>query len=115
MRKYALLPLLALLLLVASCQQLGLTPPQTTEERIAYGITQVKGLQLSAAHALTAKVISKADAMNVLQLADAASDSLHVARALSTSGDASGALKNLQLAEGVIAQLQKYLTAKGVN
>jgi hypothetical protein len=110
LRKYWLL-----LLLLTGCAQLGLTPPQTFEQKLAYGYAQVGGVRVSAANALSTGVITVADAKQVQTLADEARAALDASKLASSTGDTTTALGKLTLANGILTQLAAYLNSRGVH
>ena len=105
----------AALVLFAACTQMGLTPAQSLDEKIAYGYGAVTSVRTSAAQAVTVGAISKADGSAVLAATDSARAVLDGASAASRYGDAPTAMTKLATATAIIAQLQQYLTARGVK
>ena len=103
----------ALILLLAGCAQLGLTPAKSFDEKLAYSYgTHTAVLQATTSY-LTAKDITSKDAEQVLKLADESKALLDGARAAAKIGDTSTANSKLLLATSILAQLQAYLRSKG--
>jgi len=104
---------LMLALLMASCAQLGLTPPQSTQDRIMYGYSQTTGVYQGIAQAVTAGSISKAQGMDAIKTVDGARAALDAANMANKAGDATGALKYLQTAMTVLQAIQAQLPKPG--
>lgn len=105
--------LLPLLLLLASCAQLGLSTPKGFDQQLAnaYGIhTAVISATTTA---LNAGSLSSADAIQVQTIATTSRTLLDTAKAAETAGDTAGAQKNLVLATSALQALQAYLKAHG--
>lgn len=110
-----ILTLLAMCMLLTACAQFGLAPPQSFDQKLAYGYSTVATVRTSAAQALTAGVITVADAERALVVTDEARAGLDAAGAASGAGDTTTAAGKLALATGLLAQLQQYLQSKGVK
>ena len=102
---------LLLLLLLCACA----TTPRTVNESLAVGYSTLAAVRTVAANGLNAKILSVADAKQVQLLADEARTGLDAARALNLSGDTSTAIAKLNFANGILVQLQQYLTARGIK
>jgi hypothetical protein len=97
---------------LVACAQLGIVAPQSFEQRLAYTYGSVTAVRTSAAQALQAGTISKADAQKVLDLSDQARGLLDSSRMASKGGDMTNAVGQLNLANAVLLELQKYLNAR---
>lgn len=120
------LSLLILAFVLAGCQSLGLEAPQSFGESLAYAYSQNAAVRSSAAQALTTGAITKADATQVLTTTDTARSALDEARKLGCptaaqppagcldgSAVPATALGKLQLASGLLAQVQAFLKSPG--
>ena len=106
----------AVLLIVAACANMGLSPAKTPEQQLAYAYGTVAAIRTSAAQALAAGTISVSDAQKVLTDSDAARAALDAGKlALASGGNPNTVQADLTIATGVITQLQSFLTAKGVK
>ncbi len=115
MKHFRLVIIAFLFAMLSACAQVGLQPPQSFNEKVAYSITTVTSIRASAANALEAKTISAEDAKKTLQSTDNARSLLDDALALNkTSGEASAAGKLAQ-ASSILVELQQFLISKGVK
>jgi len=105
------LPLLALLL-ISACASLGITPPQSIDQRLAYTTGQITAIRGAAANALAAKSITAADAEKVLSMTDDAKALVDGAKAALSAGDEAGAQNRLVLATSVLTALREFLGRK---
>lgn len=105
-----LLPLL--LVLISACASLGITQPQSTDQRLAYAFGQVTAMRSAAADALAAGSITAGDAEKVLRLTDDAKVFLDGARTALAGGDEPLAQNRLLLATNVLTGLKAFLGAK---
>ncbi len=96
------------------CQSLGFTPPQTTDQRIAYAYSGVTAALNTIAQATNAGTLSSQKADQANQLVLQAKVILDSARASETT-DASTAIQDLQLATAAMQAVQQFLTANGVK
>lgn len=103
--------LLALLLLVMACAQVGIPTAQTFNEKLSAGYALNAGLRQTATDLLTAKKISVDDAQNVLASTDAARIGLDVARNLSKT-DMNAAEGKLAAVHTGLVALQTYLAGR---
>ena len=104
------LNVLWLILLLAGCAQLGLSTPQTFDQRLAVAYGSHTAIQRAAATELRAGHLKKADAQEVLNLADQSKVLLDAAR---MAGDTTVAQNKLTLAVAVLTQLSAYLNERG--
>ncbi len=125
-----MLQILAIFLL-AGCQSLGLEPPKSFGESLAYSYSQNTAIRQSATQGLQTGAITKSDAQHVLTSTDTARSALDEARKLgcpnaptiapSASACLDGplvpatALGKLQLASGLLGTVQTFLNSKGVK
>lgn len=107
--------MLAVCMLITACTQVGLAPADSFDQKLAYGYGAVAAVRTSAAQAVTAGTISTADARSVLAVTDTARATLDAAGTANVAGDTSTALGKLAAASALIAQLQQFLTARGVK
>lgn len=98
-----------LLALLSACASVGITPPQSLDQRLAYAAGQVTGIRSATANALDAKTITSQDAEKVLKMTDESKALIDAARAANSAGDVQGAEGRLTLAINVLAALQAYL------
>ena len=103
------LNVLWLILLLAGCAQLGLSTPQTFDQRLAVAYGSHTAIQRAAATELRAGHLKKADAQEVLTLADQSKVLLDAAR---MAGDTTVAQNKLTLAVSVLTNLQAYLNER---
>lgn len=101
-----------IVLLLAGCAALGITQPQTFEQKLAYAYGTHSAVQQGATQALADKTLSSTDAMQVLKLADESRALLDAARAAAKIGDPTTANGKLVLATQILVQLQTYLRSK---
>ncbi len=97
------------LLILSACSSVGITPPQSTDQRLAYATSQITALRSAAADALAAKSITADDAEKVLKMTDDAKAITDTARAALAAGDEAGAQRRLVLATSVLTALRSYL------
>jgi hypothetical protein len=98
-----------LLLILASCASLGLAPPQSIDQRLAYTAGQITAIRGAAASALASKSITVEDAEKVLRMTDDSKALVDGARAALSAGDMQGAESRLLLATNVLTALRAYL------
>ena len=100
--------------MLSSCQELGLVKAQSVNEKLAYSYVTVTQVRQTASGMLTAKQISVNDAKHVLAITDLARASLDRAKELAAKPETQTlALKELEFANGIVAEVQKYLKEKG--
>ena len=99
-----------LVLLLAGCAQLGFSSPQTFDQRLAVAYGTHTAIQRAAATELRAGHLKKADAQEVLTLADQSKVLLDAAR---MAGDTTVAQNKLTLAVAVLTQLSAYQNERG--
>lgn len=120
-----------LLTALFACAQLGLEPPKSFGESLAYSYSQNTAIRQSASSALQTGTITKADAQQVLTTTDTVRSALDEGRKLGCPGAQTAlptaaacldgslvpatALGKLQLASGLLATVQTFLTSKGVK
>lgn len=100
------------LFLVSACASIGLAPPSTFEERLAYAVSQNAAVRTAAANSLEAGEISVDDARRVLKITDEIRTALDAANLAANTGDISSAEGRLQLATALLIEIQKYLRAQ---
>lgn len=94
------------------CAALGLQQPKTFADSYAYALGQTTALRTAATTALNSRQISVADAQYVLQTTDQARGYIDTARGVYDSGESLKGKSQLELATGVLLQLQTYLNAR---
>lgn len=104
-----------LLLAIVACAQLGVVQPQGFEQQLAYGYGAVTTVRQSAADAIKAKTLTAADGKHVLTITDQARAGLDAAKLASSIGNSADAAAKLQLATGILTQLQRYLAERQVK
>lgn len=97
--------LVLVLFLVAGCQQLGLVQPETTNQRIAYGLVTVTQMRQTATLMLQQKKISKEEAMKVQVVADSIRLSLETARRLNAQQN----MRDQAIARDLVADSERKL------
>lgn len=107
-----LIPVVIALLLIAGCTALGILTPQTLDERLSYAYDQHTAALQTIASATNQHLITSADAVSVLAIADHSRLLLDAARAASGGGDLSTAEGRLVLATNVLRELQTYLRSR---
>jgi hypothetical protein len=105
---------LALALLLTGCATLGLVAPQTTDQKLAYAEGAVIAAQQSITQALTAGLLTSAQATNANAMTLSALAVIKTGRSLETT-NATAAANDLALATNAIAGIQTYLTSAGVK
>jgi hypothetical protein len=113
MRNYPLA--LAVTLLLAGCSSLGLTPPKTLDQQLAYAYGGVTGVLQALPGARQAGTLSYAQESSVNQMALSVRALLDSARIAEASGNTTGAQKDLALATAALTAVQQYLTQHGVK
>src|SRR5689334_15487901 len=78
---HVVVALITLAAALSACQQLGITQPQSFGQSLLYGYATNASVRESAAKALEAKTISKADAQRVLETTNISRSALDTARA----------------------------------
>lgn len=104
--------ILFLLLFTTACASVGLTPPQSVEDRIQYGKAGVASVYKSIAALATAEKINKAEGKQLLADADSVSAALNVAQVAFSQGDSKGADAALTSALLVLQNLQLQIKEK---
>ena len=97
------------LVLLSACASLGLEAPRSLSDRIAYVTAGADAVVVSATNALNARAISSTDAQYIATTGRQLSVLLAAA---SADPDPRSAEGRLQLAEGVLRQLQAYIASK---
>lgn len=100
--------------LLGACSSLGLTPPQTLDEKLAYGYAGVTTALNTIATATTAGQLTSIQATEANGLALQVKQILDNARALE-GNNATAAQNDLTLALSSLTAVQQYLTAAGVK
>lgn len=104
------LSVLFVLWFIVGCAQLGLTQPQSFDQKLAFAYGTHTALLNATASALNAHQIKPDDAKQVLHLADESRALLDAAK---LTGDPREAASKLALAAVVLANLQTYLNSHG--
>jgi hypothetical protein len=107
-----LIPVLLVLALIAGCAALGLATPKTLDERLSYAYEQHTAALQTIASSTNQKLITSADAVSMLAIADQSRLLLDAARSATTAGDVSTAEGRLVLATNVLRELQTYLRTR---
>jgi predicted RNA-binding protein associated with RNAse of E/G family len=100
--------------ILVGCTALGLTTPQTTDQKLAYADAGVIAALSSIATATNAGQLTKAQATNANNMALAVQATINQARA-EESSNASQAIVDLNLATTALTAVQNWLTANGVK
>lgn len=103
------------LAVATGCAQMGVAPPQSLDEGLAYVESQVTALETSAAQAVTVGALKPAVASSILSIGDQATAAIKSAKAAESVGDTSTAQGKLALATSLLSQLTAALTAAGVK
>lgn len=106
---------LILVLALAGCASIGVTPPTSTDEKIAYAYGAVTAVRQSCTTALTTGVLPTSGAQQCLTITDGARTALDAATVAETGGDDTTALGKLALATSLLTQIQQYLIAQGIK
>lgn len=101
--------------LLSGCSSLGLHPAQTFQDKLAYGYATHKAVIDTATNAVTLGTLSISDAEAVHKLGVESKTLLDAARLVYTAGDVGAANSKLLLATTVLTELQRYLSARGVQ
>jgi len=109
MRKYAYT--FVLLYLVAACAQIGLSTPQTPDQRVAAGYGTAAAINQSATALLNSKKISSDDAQHVLDSTRSARAGLDIARGM-TKTDPKAADAKIQAQIAILNALNAYLASQ---
>ncbi|HMU15800.1 MAG TPA: hypothetical protein PKC95_00015 [Thauera aminoaromatica] len=106
---------LAALIVLAACTSIGVQPPRSFDQQLAYAYSSHTAVLSAAANALEAGDLTVEDSEAVLQLADQSRTLLDAARVASNAGDIATAEGRLALATNVLEQLLAYLRTRGVK
>lgn len=98
-------------LVLSGCSVLGLTQPQTLEQKIAYADGTVTAVAQASDQSLLAHKITSAQAERVSVVIHQAIPFLDDAKTASRSGDTAGANRNYLLAKALLDGLQTYTGA----
>lgn len=109
---FALIGTLALVLLTASCAELGLVKAETPEDKVAAGFASAEAVNRLVTARLNERKISSADAEQIREATRAAAKGLIVARGLLGTNPDAAALKAAAVRAGLEANRQ-YLESKG--
>lgn len=101
---FACLSLLAL----TACAALGLSSPQSFDERLAYAVTTTSAVYDSIAVETRDGRISPDDAEDLVAIADRARDLLISARRIHDAGQEAEASRQLALALAIVTEIQRY-------
>jgi outer membrane protein TolC len=105
--------MLAMLMMLTACAQVGLSPAETFDQKLAYGYSTVTAVRTSAAQALNAGTIDITEAKQALSVTDSARSALDAAGASFSAGDTTTAMGKLEAATTLLTQLQAYLNLRG--
>lgn len=100
---------------LTGCESLGLTKPQSVEQRLVYAYSTHTAILEATANGVAAGTLTPEDGERVLKLSDESRLLLDAGRAALSVGDTSTAEGRLVLALGILTQLQTYLNARGVK
>jgi hypothetical protein len=106
--------LLAVMLVLGACTSLGLSSPQTLDQKLAYGYAGVTTALNTIATATTAGQLTSAQAINANTMTLNVKTILDTARGLETT-NATSAQNDLTLALSSLTAVQQYLTSAGVK
>lgn len=101
-----------LLILLAGCASLGLETAKKFNERAAYVHSGVNGVVAAATNSLNAKAIRSDDAEYVRDTAVRTRTFVVAAETAYGGGDIQTAEGRLQLAEGILRELQRHVGVK---
>lgn len=111
LRFWALLgAILVALVMVTGCATVA--APQTLDQRLAYAYGSVTATRYSCADAVQRERIDKTAATQCLMLTDHARRTVDAARLLVVSGDPASAQAQLELATGLLLEVEKMLKAQ---
>jgi phage terminase large subunit-like protein len=102
----------AILVLLTACATLGVSSPQTFNEKLAAGYSTVTASRDTTATLLTSGKLTAADAQNVQQQLDNARTGLDLARQVHATDPAAGDAK-IDAVVTALTALQAYLSTKG--
>ena len=102
----------ALLVMLTACATLGVSAPQTFNERLAAGYSTVTAARVTTATLLTSGKLSKDDAQNVQSQLGNARTGLDLARQIHATDPAAGDAK-IDAVVTALTALQAYLNTKG--
>ena len=111
MKRLAVIPLSLLLSLIVGCASIGLSAPETWNQRLIAGYSAVTAIRTTNVMLLDAGTISAGDGENVSKTADVARAGLDVARSLART-DISAAEGKLTAVRTTIAALSAYLATR---
>jgi hypothetical protein len=98
--------------LFSACGTLGITPPQSLDQKLAYTTGQITAVRGAAADALAAQTITADDAEKVLKMTDESKALVDAARVAMVAGDTQAAEGRLVLATNVLTALRAFLGRK---
>ena len=100
----------SLIMLVMACS--AIPAPKSFDQSLAYAYGTHTAIMTSAANALDTKLITVEDAEEVLKISDQARVVLDMAKATYVAGDVTTAEGQLQMAIGILTNLQIYLNSR---
>lgn len=103
--------ILLMALCIAGCSTLGITSPQSFDQKLIYASGVNTSVLTGATAALRAHEISSEDHAQAMKLADEANTLIASAKLLSGT-DPTAANAKLELATAVLTQLQTYLNSR---
>ena len=109
-RFWALLGVIVIVLMMTACATI--TAPQSLDQRLAYAYGSVTATRYSCADAVQRQRIDKTAATQCLMLTDRARRTVDAARLLVVSGDLESAQAQLELATGLLLEVEKMLKAQ---
>ena len=104
---------LYILLSVVACGMLGLTPPQTFNQKLAYAYGSLTSARTATKDLLNSNRITAQEAKVMQRRADNVREFLDAARTAYAAKDSSTAETELKAATGLITALQEILKSKG--
>ena len=100
-----------LLVLLTGCAALGISTPQSLDERLAYAQTIDTAVLAASTSALRAGQISADDHEHVIKIADQVKGLIDSARAIAST-DSEGADAKLRLATAILTEIQSFLNSR---
>lgn len=114
MKHVAAIPLALVLAIMMGCAALGLSAPETFNQKLAVGYATVTTIRDTATLLLNTGKINAADGTNVLNSTDAARAGLDTAREIGKTDPAAAEFK-VNSVRTILTALGAYLASKGAK
>ena len=113
LRHYYAGALLYLVVVLGACTALGLSTPQTFNQKLVYAYGSVTSVRMTAKDLLNKGSITVEEAKDAQAKAEVIRQTLDAARAARSIGDVTTAEGKLAAAQGALTLLQDFIKSKG--